>query len=58
MEVEINGYAAIRNVFISMPKVFNVDGVTQNNIMVQSNVYGDDDIFWNEMFNVEFPKHI
>jgi hypothetical protein len=39
-----------------MSKVFNVDGVTQNNIMVQSNVYGDDS-FWNEMFNVEFPKH-
>jgi hypothetical protein len=39
-----------------MSKVLNVDGVTQNSMMVQSNVYGDD-IFWNEMFNVEFPKH-
>jgi hypothetical protein len=32
---------------------FNIDGVTQNNIMVQSNV-SNDDVFWNELFNVEF----
>lgn len=37
IEVEINGYATVTNVVISMSKAFNVDGVTQNNTTTRRN---------------------